>query len=77
MGEQGTFSPDGTRIAFLSTGRGTDPDSCDLWVMDARDVELTFPGPSSFSGVYKGKKEIRTWLERFVRKLRFLKTRMP
>ena len=34
--------------------------------MDARDVELTFPGPSSFSGVYKGKKEIRTWLERFV-----------
>ena len=32
-----TWSPDGTRIAFLSTGRGTDADSCDLWVMDSRD----------------------------------------
>jgi ketosteroid isomerase-like protein len=35
--------------------------------MDARDVELTFPGPSSFSGVYRGKQEVRAWLERFVR----------
>jgi ketosteroid isomerase-like protein len=36
-----------------------------LW-LDARDVELSFPGESSFSGVIKGKREIRTWLERFV-----------
>jgi ketosteroid isomerase-like protein len=34
--------------------------------MDARDVELTFPGESSFSGVIKGKKQVRAWLERFV-----------
>jgi ketosteroid isomerase-like protein len=34
--------------------------------MEARDVELTFPGESSFSGVIKGKKEVRAWLERFV-----------
>jgi len=34
---QATWSPDGTRIAFLSTGRGTEPDSCDLWVMDSVD----------------------------------------
>src|SRR4051812_10789798 len=34
---QVTWSPDGERIAFLSTGRGTEPDSCDLWVMDSRD----------------------------------------
>jgi ketosteroid isomerase-like protein len=35
--------------------------------LDARDVELTFPGESSFSGVIKGKRELRAWLERFVR----------
>lgn len=34
--------------------------------LDARDVELTFPGESSFSGVVKGKRELRRWLERFV-----------
>jgi ketosteroid isomerase-like protein len=34
--------------------------------MDARDVELTFPGESSFSGVIKGKPQVRAWLERFV-----------
>ena len=36
---QVTWSPDGTRIAFLSTGRGADPDSCDLWTMDSRDLD--------------------------------------
>ena len=36
---QPTWSPDGGRIAFLSTGRGTESDSCDLWVMDSRDVD--------------------------------------
>jgi ketosteroid isomerase-like protein len=35
--------------------------------MDAKDVELTFPGDSSWSGVLKGKREIRAWLERFAR----------
>lgn len=34
--------------------------------MDARDVELTFPGDSSWSGVFRGKKQLRPWLERFV-----------
>src|SRR5258708_804765 len=33
--------------------------------MEARDVELTFPGRSSFSGVIRGKKEVHAWLERF------------
>jgi ketosteroid isomerase-like protein len=35
--------------------------------MDARNVELTFPGDSSWSGVIKGKKQVRAWLERFCR----------
>jgi dipeptidyl aminopeptidase/acylaminoacyl peptidase len=36
---QVTWSPDGTRIAFLSEGRGADQDSCDLWAMDSQDLD--------------------------------------
>ena len=36
---QVTWSPDGSRIAFVSTGRGEYEDACDLWVMDARDTD--------------------------------------
>jgi ketosteroid isomerase-like protein len=35
--------------------------------LDARHVELTFPGDSSWGGVFRGKRELRPWLERFVR----------
>ena len=35
--------------------------------LDARDVELTFPGDSSWSGVFRGKEQLKAWLERFVR----------
>ena len=34
---QPTWSPDSSRIAFMSNGRGADADSCDLFVMDATD----------------------------------------
>jgi Tol biopolymer transport system component len=34
---QVTWAPDGSRMAFLSTGRGLDVDSCDLWAMDPAD----------------------------------------
>jgi ketosteroid isomerase-like protein len=33
--------------------------------MDARDVELTFPGSSSWAGVIRGKRAHRAWLGRF------------
>lgn len=36
---QVTWSPDGSRLAFVSTGRGLDPDACDLWVMDSADSD--------------------------------------
>ncbi len=35
--------------------------------MDAEDVLFTFPGDSSWAGVYRGKRELRPWLERFCR----------
>jgi ketosteroid isomerase-like protein len=33
--------------------------------LDADDVVLVFPGDSSWSGEFRGKAEIRRWLERF------------
>jgi ketosteroid isomerase-like protein len=33
----------------------------------ANDVRMTFPGDNSWSGVYRGKKELKAWLERFAR----------
>ena len=35
--------------------------------LDAPDVVFRFPGDNSWSGVYRGKKELKAWLERFVR----------
>jgi ketosteroid isomerase-like protein len=35
--------------------------------LEARDVEFTFPGDSSWSGVFRGKSELKVWLERFCR----------
>jgi ketosteroid isomerase-like protein len=34
-------------------------------LLDAPDVELTFPGANSWSGVKRGKGEVKLWLERF------------
>ena len=34
-------------------------------LLDAPDVELTFPGANSWSGVKRGKGEVKEWLERF------------
>ncbi|MEJ7725788.1 MAG: hypothetical protein WKH47_02080 [Actinomycetes bacterium] len=36
---QVSWSPDGSRIAFVSQGRGDNQDSCDLWTMDSHDVD--------------------------------------
>jgi ketosteroid isomerase-like protein len=36
-------------------------------LLDAEDVRFRFPGDSSWSGEYHGKRELRPWLERFTR----------
>ena len=33
----------------------------------ANDVQMWFPGDNSWSGVYRSKKELKAWLERFAR----------
>ncbi len=35
--------------------------------LDAEDVTFVFPGDSSWSGRFHGKRELRSWLERFCR----------
>ncbi len=36
-------------------------------MLDADDVRFRFPGDSSWSGEFHGKRELRPWLERFTR----------
>ncbi len=36
---QVTWSPDGSRIAWVSQGRADHPDSCDIWSMDSQDLD--------------------------------------
>jgi ketosteroid isomerase-like protein len=36
-------------------------------MLEAEDVTLHFPGRSSWSGTFRGKREVRPWLERFAR----------
>jgi ketosteroid isomerase-like protein len=35
--------------------------------LDAQDVHFRFPGDNSWSGEFRGKAEVRAWLERFAR----------
>jgi ketosteroid isomerase-like protein len=35
-------------------------------LLDAPDVTLTFPGDSSWSGTYRGREAVESWLKRFV-----------
>ncbi len=35
-------------------------------LLDAPDVELTFPGANSWSGVFRGRREVERWLRRLV-----------
>ena len=57
----------GKKLLGYTMGRLNAGDIRPTLRMDAADVELTFPGDSSWSGVFRGRQQIRTWLERFVR----------
>jgi uncharacterized protein len=35
--------------------------------LDAKDVQLTFPGDNSWSGTFRGKQAVKQWLERLAR----------
>jgi len=52
-------------ISFvMSRARRGDPRPTLL--LDAPDVELTFPGRNSWSGVFRGRREVERWLRRLV-----------
>jgi ketosteroid isomerase-like protein len=38
-----------------------------LLLLDHPEIEFTFPGDSSWAGVFRGKRELRAWLQRFAR----------
>jgi ketosteroid isomerase-like protein len=51
-------------ISFVM-GRTRDGDVRPTVLLDAPDVQLTFPGRNSWSGTFRGKAEVTRWLERF------------
>ena len=53
------------RIFALAMARLRAGDPRIVLALDAPDVELTFPGQTTFAGVYRGKPAVRRWLERF------------
>ena len=57
----------GKKLLGYTMGRLNAGDIKPTLRMDAPDVELTFPGDSSWAGVFRGKDAIKAWLERFVR----------
>jgi ketosteroid isomerase-like protein len=50
-------------IAYVM-GRTRAGDIRPTLLLDAPDVQLTFPGRNSWSGVYRGKQEVERWLRR-------------
>ena len=51
-------------ITFVM-GRTRQGDVRPTLLLDAPDVELTFPGRNSWSGTFRGKDEVARWLARF------------
>ena len=51
-------------ITFVM-GRTRQGDIRPTLLLDAPDVELTFPGRNSWSGTFRGKDEVARWLRRF------------
>ncbi len=60
------FSWLGMRFVSYLLGRLSAGDLRVLLMFDAPDVEMTFPGDSSFAGVVRGRDAHERWLRRFV-----------
>ena len=57
----------GKKLLGYTMGRLNAGDPRPTLLLDAEDVEFTFPGDSTWGGVFHGKRELRPWLERFAR----------
>jgi ketosteroid isomerase-like protein len=53
------------KMITRNMARASEGDLAPTLRMDAEDVRFTFPGDSSWGGVYRGKAELEPWLRRF------------
>jgi len=53
------------KVITFVMGRTRRGDVRPTLLLDAPDVELTFPGRNSWSGTFRGKDEVARWLHRF------------
>jgi ketosteroid isomerase-like protein len=54
----------GQKLISFVMGRTRQGDIRPTLLLDHRDVQLTFPGQNSWSGVFRGKAEVERWLRR-------------
>jgi ketosteroid isomerase-like protein len=52
------------KVISYVMGRTREGDVRPTLLLDAPDVQLTFPGQNSWSGVFRGKAEVEPWLRR-------------
>ena len=56
-----------SKVIGFVMGRTRAGDVRPTLLLDAPDVTLTFPGDNSWSGVFRGKAEVESWLRRLAR----------
>lgn len=56
----------GTKLISYVMGRTRAGDLRPTLLLDAPDVQLTFPGQNSWAGTFRGKAEVSAWLRRLV-----------
>jgi len=56
----------GTKLISYVMARTRAGDLRPTLLLDGPDVQLTFPGQNSWSGTFRGKTEVATWLRRLV-----------
>jgi ketosteroid isomerase-like protein len=56
----------GHKLVSYVMGRSRNGDLRPTLLLDHPDVQLTFPGENSWSGVYRGRDQVAAWLRRMV-----------